>query len=302
MSRVAWFGPVLALIAASSAAAPRTPITLSPLSKWNLHYADQSCQLKRTFGDPARPTSLVFERIGPGEAMSMMIFGDPLRARMGSVDARAAFLPFADERFANGNVAETVTDKKVAILWTRVDLLAGQGEKPKPNTAEPQVRDLARQAALRAIEQANAAKVTGIEVTEPGGRKIVLATGPMGKVLQAMRDCAREQLSAWGVDPEVEDRIVKPAFARQPLYRLIGPDDYPREALRGGQQSIVKARLLIGADGKVTRCTSLTPFRAAGFAEVTCKKLEQATFEPAQLADGTKVPSYTVASILFRMP
>ncbi|WP_300973568.1 energy transducer TonB [Sphingomonas sp. LHG3406-1] len=295
-------GSVVALIAVPALAAPRAPTVLAPASKWNLHYADQSCQLKRTFGDPANPTSLVFERIDPGSGMSMMVYGDPLRARSGLRNGKAAFLPFVDHPFEEGSVAETVANKKIAILWTSVDFLAGAEKPPETKPGEPVIRDPSQVAALRATETANAARVTGVQVTEPGGRKIVLATGPLEKVMEAMRNCAREQLAAWGVDPDVEERIVRSATPIRPLASLFSWSDYPVSALPRGEESIVKARLNIGADGLVTRCTSLTAFRGAGFAEVTCKNLQQARFQPAQLADGTRVPSYTVANVRFQMP
>jgi hypothetical protein len=43
---------LLAALAAGplSAKAPPTPLTLEPSSPWNMHYADDSCRLLRSFG------------------------------------------------------------------------------------------------------------------------------------------------------------------------------------------------------------------------------------------------------------
>ena len=69
-----------------------------------------------------------------------------------------------------------------------------------------------------------------------------------------------------------------------------------------GQQSDVKVRLLIEAIGKVTKCTSLSHFKEKSFEQVVCDKfMKRARFEPAELADGTKVPSYYVNHVIFRM-
>ena len=69
-----------------------------------------------------------------------------------------------------------------------------------------------------------------------------------------------------------------------------------------GTQAIISARLLVGADGKVTKCTSLTPYKAPEFGAVVCRNLSRATFVAAELGDGTKVPSYVVTQVRFQMP
>jgi protein TonB len=64
----------------------------------------------------------------------------------------------------------------------------------------------------------------------------------------------------------------------------------------------VSVRLLVDASGKVTNCTSLSHFDAPEFNKVVCEKFKaRARFEPAELADGTKVPSYYVNRVIFKM-
>ena len=68
------------------------------------------------------------------------------------------------------------------------------------------------------------------------------------------------------------------------------------------QESIVKVRLLVDATGRVTRCTSLSHFKEVAFNKITCDKfMARAHFEPAELADGTNVPSYYVNKINFKI-
>ncbi|GLR48324.1 energy transducer TonB [Sphingomonas astaxanthinifaciens] len=299
MSRVRAVALILSLLASGIAQA--APVPLAPAGKWNLHYAENSCQLKRNFGDPANPTTLVFERITPSSPLTMMVFGDPLRAKMESGSATAVFLPFAKVRFREGDVAETIDTKKTALLWTSVNLMDGAEPPRPPKKGERYRRDLARKAADLALESANAAKVTGIQVTEPGAHSVVLATGPLDKGLAMMRQCAREQLADWGVDPDLEDRIVVPARSKTFLGTYLKSSDYPRDALSQGKQAILQARLNVGADGKVTNCTSLTAFRAPEFANVVCRSLSKAEFEPAELEDGTKVPSYITTTIRYEI-
>jgi hypothetical protein len=277
---------------------------LAPVKPWNLHYADQSCQLMRSFGDPAKPTTMVLERISPESTMSLMVFGAGLRARVNSGTARAAFLPNAEHRFESANVAETVETRQPAIMWTRVDLHPGWEETyPSRKLKEERpVRDVAREEARRTIEAEAAKAVTGLEITEPGGRKIVLQTGSLGRASAMMRECARRQLKNWGIDPDTQDKIVRDAVSTRSLAEYFDWTDYPSGAVFNGNESVVRARLNVGADGTVTRCTSLTAYRPPEFAEVVCKNLSKAKFLPAELANGTKVPTYVVTSVRFQLP
>jgi TonB family protein len=69
-----------------------------------------------------------------------------------------------------------------------------------------------------------------------------------------------------------------------------------------GEESDVKVRLLVDASGKVTKCTSLSHFKEPEFGQIVCAAItKRAKLEPAELADGTKVPSYYTTRIDFRM-
>lgn len=249
----------------------------------------------------------MLERIAPGEAMTMLVFGGELKARPGSGKALASFLPLSDLSFETEDVGTTTTKTRgSAIFWSWVSFVKGQREareaaKERRKKGEQQVRDLQKEASNRAEEAANARQISSLQIREPGGRLVTLETGSLGRANAMMQDCARDQLIAWGIDPAVEDKIVRPA-RNDNLARLFSYADYPRSAMRDGAQSVIQARLNIGADGRVTKCTSLTIFSAPDFPEVVCKKLQTARYEPAELADGTKVPSYAIATIKFVLP
>lgn len=60
--------------------------------------------------------------------------------------------------------------------------------------------------------------------------------------------------------------------------------------------------MLVDATGRVTKCTALSHFTEAEFNEITCGIVaRRASFAPAELADGTKVPSYYVNRVIFRI-
>lgn len=289
-----------ALVFASTASA-REPLVLAPVKPWNLHYSENSCQLFRSFGDPANPTNMVFESLGPDSSMTMMVFGGALASEAIQGMGKVSFVPSTGRSFDEGKISKTTKGKQTAIYWNGVSLLPESEENPKEETND-RARDMVRMIANRALEKRTAASVTAVQVTEPRARVTVLQTGSLGKVMEMMRECNREQMAGWGLDPAVQDKIVLSAKPTRPLASLFSDKDYPQQAIRNGEDAVVSVRLIIGADGKVVRCTPLTPFTGAGFKEVVCARLSKAVFEPAELADGTKVQSFTTTRIDFRIP
>lgn len=292
------------LLLSVPAAAAREPQVLAPVSKWVVHFGEESCKLGRQFGDPAKPTTLMMERIAPDAPMSLLVSGAPLRSKPDDGDAKVSFLPFAKHQFKDGNVAEVISDKSTAILWRGVDFLDGWKKEDTDYKPPKEVGPInhAETAARDALIAANSAKVTGVLITEPNKRQTLLQTGPMRRVYELMETCARDQLAGWGLDPDVQEKVVLPPVSLRSLAMLFSSDDYPKSALTKGEQALITARLMISPEGKVTKCTSLTPFKAEEMAKITCDKLRRAVFRPAELADGTKVPTFVTTRIQFRMP
>ena len=84
--------------------------------------------------------------------------------------------------------------------------------------------------------------------------------------------------------------------------RWLTSNDYPETMLKRWKESEVSVRLLVDATGKVTKCTGLSHFDAPDFNTVTCAAItKRAQFAPAELADGTKVPSYVSQRVVFRI-
>jgi len=98
-----------------------------------------------------------------------------------------------------------------------------------------------------------------------------------------------------------QDQIVRPVWSPD-VFRWFSSRDYPTAMLVESKISEVKVRLLVDAAGKVTQCTSLSNFDAPTFNRVVCDTfMKRAKFQPAELADGTKVPSYYINRVLFKI-
>lgn len=292
------FAPVL--IAAAQ------PLRLQPSSPWDVDYGAESCRLIRIFGEGKDRTTLAFQSTAPDQ-MDMLVIGHSVASYESEVPAR--FLPVG-VKTSDGHVAETTGDRQPAILWSSIRLLPDSlydslQERDHWLTTHPGVRPPAASSAERdQIKQAQkdfATAATELEIRSRPNRSVILETGSMGPALARFRECGRDSLKGWGIDPDVEDKIVRPVWSVNPSGWL-SASDYPRDMLNMGKQSEVTVRLLIDAAGKVTKCTSLSHFNEPAFNKITCEKIEQrARFQPAELADGTKVPSYMIRNVVFRI-
>ena len=108
-------------------------------------------------------------------------------------------------------------------------------------------------------------------------------------------------LCDWGVDPDLEDKIVRPVWAPD-VSRWFSANDYPAGEAREGKEFEVRVRLLVDAAGNVSKCTSLSHYEEPEFNRIVCDKfMKRAKFQPAELANGTKVSSYYINRVVFRL-
>ena len=302
----------LAIIACAAAvpflAAASEPVRLQPSSQWIVDYADDSCRLIRTFGEGKSKTVLVFESEAPDE-MDLLVVGRPLEDDGQSEKVPAQFLPVGGKP-VEGKAAESTESGAPAMLWSHLpllpDILADALEKKalalsrsSRSGKRPPATNLTEE---KAIETAREQFVSKVNELELGSRRpVILETGSLGDAMKEFHKCSHDSLRDWGVDPELEAKIARPVWARDPS-SWFTTDDYPAEEARRGAESEVKVRLLVDATGRPTKCTSLSHFKEPQFNQVVCDKfMKRAHFEPAELADGTKVPSYYVNRVVFRI-
>lgn len=297
---------IAAVAAVPSLAAAAAPIRLAPSGPWIVDYAANSCRLIRHFGQGKDATVFALESEAPG-AVDMLVAGKPLATSREQVPAK--FLPVQGKP-TQGLVGETTDTHDPMVLWSTVRLLpddaADAAEKREADRkAHPEIRppavSLAEQAERKAERQEFAVKSTALEIDTRRDRPVILETGSLGGPIKMFDQCSRDSLRDWGIDPDLEDKIVRPVWAPDPS-KWFSASDYPRDEMVRGEESVVKVRLLVDAAGRVTKCTSLSHFKLPEFNKIVCDKFTvRARFEPAELADGTKVPSYYVNKVVFRL-
>ena len=283
------------------------PIRIAPSSPWVVDYAENSCRLIRHFGQGKASVIFALESEAPG-ALDMLISGKPLATSLQEVPAK--FVPLQTKPML-GEGGRSTDNGDPLVLWSKNvrllpdDAIAAEEKRDAERKGHPRIRppavSLAEQAERKAQRQAFAASTTAIEIDARRSRPVILETGSLGAAVKMFDQCSRNSLRDWGVDPDVEDRIVRRVWAPNPS-AWFSPNDYPRDMIARGQESVVKVRVLVDATGHVTKCTTVSHFREPEFNKITCDRFTaRAHFEPAELADGTKVPSYFVNKVIFRI-
>ena len=88
-----------------------------------------------------------------------------------------------------------------------------------------------------------------------------------------------------------------------PPIGLFTDDDYPAGALRGEHQGLVRFRLEIGPDGRVSNCTIRSSSGSSSLDERTCRILRtRSRFVPARDSEGHPVPDTRDGEVTWRLP
>ncbi|MFN3945877.1 MAG: TonB family protein [Allosphingosinicella sp.] len=137
---------------------------------------------------------------------------------------------------------------------------------------------------------------------EQGGSAVAaFPLGPVGEAIDGIRRCEETRLREWGVDVEALlglQRRPHPLVAVQ-----IGVDDYPTASRSAREEGMVVVRLDLNAEGRVQECAVAVGSGHAALDRTTCRLYRaRARYRPALGADGTPVPSQTVARALWRLP
>ena len=96
--------------------------------------------------------------------------------------------------------------------------------------------------------------------------------------------------------------VSEPKPARGDVRNMFSADDYPAAAQRDGAEGRTRARLDIGADGRVTGCTIVQSAGHRSLDDVTCRILRRARFTPARDSNGNATSgSYTTPTIVWQL-
>ncbi len=288
-----------AMLLASTPLLAAPDVRLEPASKWNAHYAEDSCQLLREFGDKANPVALRFVKFSPGDQFELSMSGNSLRkvSNAGSTDfqfgpneqvQRLEYLPgTVGEKiraiFLKGSMRIAPFSKAEEAVWVKM-------------TAQ-------NWSAIAPIGSERAAAVKELLFGTKGRGQMTFVLGSMKAPFAALDTCLEKLLETWGVDVAKQKAATRPALPLTSPGTWLSSSDYPTDAVFSGEQGLINFRLSVDATGKSTACHIQLSTRSKSFDDIVCRAMmRKAKFSPALDANGQAFPSYFRSRVLFVMP
>ena len=271
-------------------------VRLAPSMPWNLDFSEDSCALRRIFGEEGREVYFELRQYAPGGDLQLSVLTDdiPRRPR----DARITFMPdhspiererwfpVESENFGEG----MLTTIDLSSAYTRYMREQADEENPfePPSDAE---RD-AREAEIEAFRIEGAFRYP-----------IELQTGSFSNAMNGMRSCMDELLAHWGIDVEAHRTLTRKVA---PLDQAVWVQEfyphYPSDMARRGEQAYIRARINVSAEGRATACNVQSQLNDETFNTLACELLlEHSRFEPALDASGDPIASYHTMSIIYSL-
>ena len=280
--------------------AAKEPVRLQPSSKWNVHYADDSCGMGRSFGEGDQKVILVADRYQPGDSLRLSFTGKPADTSLNEGVVQIRFGPNEAAQEVDFYPATSVNKMPAVIVREGIRIA------PRP-PEERAAYDAAVKAGKKdfqwsSITPEQEAAATFIEVKRSIRQPFILETGSLGPPLAALRKCTDELLGHWGIDVAKHATLSRQVTPTGNPGRWVTPNDYPSAMIQQGKRAIVHFRLNIDAAGRPTACHIQKSTRPKAFDDAVCKALmRKAEFEPALDAAGSPVASYWLNTVTFHI-
>lgn len=125
----------------ATAAQARDPQRLGPSGPWNVHYADDSCRLGRSFGQGDQRVTLIFDQFAPGDYLRTKLVGARLHPR--------GFAPYVGKLRFGPNEAESDITAVSGLVGQQRAIFVEGSQRLSPLTAAE--KEAAAEAARRGI-------------------------------------------------------------------------------------------------------------------------------------------------------
>jgi hypothetical protein len=220
------------------------PVLLQPIGEWETQRLDDRCVLRRSFGEPARPTVLELRRIDPWDGGFHAAISSTQFA-LARAPLRAAWLPGGRE-----SLADLPTYARDAAGREWVEFPHGLWDGKLDTLEGAELSAYFRESGPDRFQQ----KVETFHIAGAFGQTVVLQTGPMDGVVAAARRCMEQMLAARGVDPGDMARGDSRAVVRHlPSQQRIW-DRLPDPIRNRARPSLVDFLLYLDATGRPTSC------------------------------------------------
>jgi len=287
---------MIALVGTACPVAAQDDRGLAPSAAWIIDYADDSCALRRMFGEGEDQAYVEFRRFQPGLNLQATVASKRMTAR-NPARFRYRFGEAGEWHEGGGNTL-AMANGFSGVLFTPVLVHLPEYEK---------LRDpLERYAYLRSIdwqevEKSSAAAAGTITLRGAFRDTLTLQLGSLEKPIAALNACIEELTSHWGIDVDAHKSLTRPAVPVN-LHETARMIDYPPQMIRQSMPGVVNIRLAIDERGRVSGCHIQMPLSDPAFEETSCADIQHALeFDPALDKDGNPIASYWITRVVFEL-
>ena len=284
--------PVTIGWAQAAIAQSASPI-LEPSTPWNIDYADNECRLLRTFGTGDQAITLRLARGGNTGTIDTVIAGSGIPKLPTRVLVEVTFEPQKTTQSTSGYSMSIPNGSGRFVRWYDFK--------------------------LSMFDQAGANQIVQFASGKAFATRLNLLM--VHQALKALDSCYADLLKSWGVGLEdvaflmeaqnrssngsteiVAHRLDLPKPKSSPG-AWVTSFDYPTEALVKEQSGDVTVALILGTDGRPTRCQVVVSSKVAVLDLATCKNLQaRASYTPPLDAAGKPRPSVRIERVRWRVP
>jgi len=260
---------LLALTFAGTASAQRP----APEGRWVVNWAEQRCTLsRRGIGEDA-PAIAVTSALGVSQPQLMFL-----------------------------NMA---IDTSGLAQSTPIEIVLFPGGERRSGKVDRHYRAMGERSLVVDVEGDDFmdafARSEAVALERNGRRLAELAYPIAGQAVEALRVCNDDLLTSWGID-----MVARRALSRLPRSanagRSVGNLDYPRSALRAGEQGSVVVRLRVDPDGRVGECVPVSSSGSGALDRQTCSiYTHRVRFEPALDAEGHPVAAMIASRVTWHL-
>lgn len=264
----------IAFAAASAVFAVQTattaPVPLEPSGPWTVEVSEGLCLVGRTYGPNQQQPTLGFRQAPNAEdfEIGLWLNSTSKKGSYGTAQLQLDLGELIEAEYSGGPVAV----EGLHLNWIAT-----------------------KRSQLESLPAAKVLKVTA------GSFQADFKLGNVNAALKALRECERDLLVKWGMDPAVLQSIETPPRGNLASYFTSG--DYPIDAIGTRKQGTVGVRFWVATNGKLTDCkvvaSSGSPLLDAKSCQVITRR---GKLEPALTRDGTPVASLSFARIRWLMP
>lgn len=281
------FGAALsALLAAPAFAQEDAAITLDPSSGWSLDFDDDSCFLRRGFGDREQQTMLELRKFMPSTRLRVSVVSRQFETQ--DEPPRFRFSPDQEIRSYNLPAYNSGDDGVEGVsFYAHIAPRLAFGVETSESRTDRRER----------LE----AEAVHLYLADAFEQNIVFETGSMAPPMKALYGCMRVLADSQGTLKYHDDdgRVAAVAEDSDKLLKHIR-NGFPSGLVRRPGVSTFQISVVISDGGKVTSCLVTEPVVKQRYQDFACKPiLKDAKFVPAKDGDGNAIASFKVLSVRY---